>query len=142
MCGLEYYEMRVLAAFERQAELRSRYKQNPKTGRMEGSYPSGKSGLTKSATGGTIDLSKRKEGYNADSTGEPYIPYDSNGNPYKKAEYYLPPKEYKRVYSNISTWYSSVHENKRISEYSTNKTKYIFEEHGYGEYNVFEKVKK
>lgn len=128
---------------EIESRARGRYKQNPETGRMEGSYPATGADkvLTKSATGGTIDLSKRKEGYNEDSTGRFYIPFDSKDNPYRRPEYYLPPKEYKRVTSGISTYYSSQYSEKPLGEYITSKNKYKFENHGFSEYNIYEKKK-
>ena len=101
-----------------------------------------KDSLTNSAGGGTIDLSKRKTGYNRDSSGNFYIPFDSNGKPYKYPEYHLPKKEYARVSGGISTLYSSRYENKTFGEYPTVNKIYYFENHGFSEYNIYKVNKK
>lgn len=91
-----------------------------------------------SVGGGTIDIRKCKTGYNRDSNGNLYIPYDQKGNAFGMPNYYLPPKTYNRIRSKINTYYDSKHKGKRFSHYSTPKKTYYFENHGFDDFNIYD----
>ncbi len=68
---------------------------------------------------------------------------DSNGRPFEFPVYYLTPKEYGKIVSEINTNYSK-YEGKNIAVHYShdpryNSFKYFFENHGYNDYNVYAK---
>ena len=91
-----------------------------------------------SVGGGTIDIRKCKKGYNRDSKGNVYIPYDQKGNAYGKPNYYLPPKTYKKIRSEINTEYESKHKGKKFSYHRTPNKVYYFENREYDDFNIYD----
>lgn len=91
-----------------------------------------------SVGGGIIDIRKCKTGYNRDSKGNLYIPYDQKGNAFGKPEYHLPPRTYKKIVGEINTEYESRHKGKKYSSYPTTKKTYYFENHGYDDFNIYD----
>lgn len=68
---------------------------------------------------------------------------DSCGKKYKHKTVMLPREEYRMVMSGINSEYDTAHDGKRISRYNSldyNHRIYIFENHGYNDYNVFDVV--
>ena len=99
---------------------------------------SGSEYIKPSVGGGTIDIRKRKTGYNRDSKGNLYIPYDQKANAFGKPEYHLPPKTYGRIRSAINTEYYSKHEGKKYSYHRASNKVYYFENHGYDDFNIYD----
>lgn len=73
------------------------------------------------------------------------LPYDSNGIPFSKPAFWLEPREYRKVFSEINQIYDAQYKNKRIAahpSFGINGVAYIywFENHGFNNYNIFLRV--
>lgn len=66
---------------------------------------------------------------------------DMEGVPFDMPTLYLPPAEYKRVTSEISTNYAN-HRGKPYSKIDIANTVYSFENRRFGDYNIYDKYKK
>ena len=71
------------------------------------------------------------------------VPKDSYGKKYQHKTVMLPREEYRMVMHGINSEYDTVHDGNRISQYNSldyNHRIYIFENHGYNDYNIFDVV--
>jgi hypothetical protein len=71
-----------------------------------------------------------------------YLPIDSRGNYYSKPSFWLKPKEYAKIRSEINQIYETQYKNKRIAAHTSfgidgKAYVYWFENHGFDEYNIF-----
>lgn len=70
---------------------------------------------------------------------------DANGNPFEFPIYYLNLKEYNKIVHEINTLYYNKHVNKKFAIHHSldlqgNYSMYFFENHGFSDYNIFEKM--
>ncbi len=75
----------------------------------------------------------------------PDLPLDSDGFPFSKPRFWLAPKEYSKIISEINQIYDAQYCGKRIAAHPSfgidGKTYiYWFENHGFNEYNIFLRV--
>lgn len=73
------------------------------------------------------------------------LPLDTNGFSFNMNTFYLDPKEYSKIYSEINQIYEIQYKNKAIAShvsYGIDGIAYIywFENHGYNDYNIFQRV--
>lgn len=73
------------------------------------------------------------------------LPLDSNGYPFSKPAFWLKPKEYAKIYSEINRIYDAVYVGKSIAthpSFGIDGKAYIywFEIHGFDDYNIFLRV--
>ncbi len=74
------------------------------------------------------------------------IKYDMNGNPFKKATFWLEPSEYAKINGEINNCYYGLYLNTEIfahASFGIDGKAYIywFENHGYNDYNCFMRVR-
>ncbi len=73
------------------------------------------------------------------------LPIDANGIPFEKHSFWLNPKEYSKIYSEINTLYDTIYINKPIATHASfgiDGISYIywFENHGFNNYNIFMRI--
>ena len=71
-----------------------------------------------------------------------FLPVDSRGDSYSRPAFWINPKEYAKIRSEINQIYEVQYKNKRIAAHISfgidgNAYVYWFENHGFDEYNIF-----
>ena len=73
------------------------------------------------------------------------LPVDANGNPFYKPAFWLPSREYSKIYSEINQIYFAQYSGKHIAAHPSfdlngRACVYWFENHGFNNYNIFMKT--